>query len=350
MDSMHVTVYDKPIAGFMSDSVCLGQISNISDTSYVKNDFINLSEFTYNNNIISNNSSFAYQFNNTGALPLQLITTSNHGCKDTLIKPVIINSNPVLSITNGPFQGCEPLFVNFNEVITNSNGSITTLTYLFGDGDSANYTSPLHIYPRPGYYNVSLNATSEYGCTTDTTYINYVHVYENPVANFYYTPNNPDLFWPNINFINTSLKGDHYYWAFGDSTSSNELNPEHSYTTAGIYPIELIATTNNGCADTTFGEVIIKPTYTIYIPNAFSPNNDGKNDIFQCSATNINDFSMSIYSRWGNHVITISNLEEGWDGKDDGKIAQEDTYIYRVSFKDVFNELHQLTGRVSIVK
>jgi gliding motility-associated-like protein len=263
---------------------------------------------------------------------------------------VIINSNPVISFTGGPLQGCEPLFVNFSEVITNSNGSITNVTYLFGDGDSANYTSPLHIYTVPGLYNVSLSATSQYGCTTDTTYTNYINVFENPVADFYYTPDNPDIFWPNINFINTSLNGNQYYWTFGDSTSSNDINPYHTYNAAGTYPIELIVTTNNGCADTTFGEVIIKPSYTIYIPNAFSPNNDNKNEIFQCKATNITDFTMSIYSRWGNHVTTINNLEEGWDGKENGKIVQEDTYIYRVSFTDVFNEEHQITGRVSVVK
>jgi gliding motility-associated-like protein len=55
---------------------------------------------------------------------------------------------------------------------------------------------------------------------------------------------------------------------------------------------------------------------------------------------------MSIYSRWGNHVITINNINEGWDKKDNGKVVQEDTYIYRVSFTDVFHKQHQLTGRV----
>jgi gliding motility-associated-like protein len=59
---------------------------------------------------------------------------------------------------------------------------------------------------------------------------------------------------------------------------------------------------------------------------------------------------MSIYSRWGNHVITINNINEGWDKKDNGKVVQEDTYIYRVSFTDVFHKQHQLTGRVSVVK
>ena len=350
IDSLPVTIYDKPEAGFSADSVCLGKLTHLADTSFVKNDFISSSVFSYNNSIISNNSTFAYQFNNIGSLPVQLITTSNHGCKDTLIKPVIINSNPVISFTGGPLQGCEPLFVNFSELITNSNGSITNVTYFFGDGDSANYTSPLHIYTVPGLYNVTLSATSQYGCTTDTTYSNYINVFENPVADFYYTPDNPDIFWPNINFINTSLNGNQYYWTFGDSTSSNDINPYHTYNAAGTYPIELIVTTNNGCADTTFGEVIIKPSYTIYIPNAFSPNNDNKNEIFQCKATNITDFTMSIYSRWGNYVTTINNLEEGWDGKENGKIVQEDTYSYRVSFTDVFNEEHQITGRVSVVK
>ena len=189
-----------------------------------------------------------------------------------------------------------------------------------------------------------------YGCSTDTTYSNYIHVYENPIASFFFTPSDPDIFWPTVDFINTSISGDHYSWTFGDSTSSNDINPQHAYSADGVFPIELIATTNNGCADTTFGEVIIRPTYTIYIPNAFSPNNDNKNEVFQCQATNISDFTMNIYSRWGNHVTTLNSLAESWDGKENGKTVQEDTYIYVVTFTDVFHEQHELTGRVSVIK
>ncbi|MFM7015205.1 MAG: choice-of-anchor L domain-containing protein [Bacteroidota bacterium] len=345
-----ISIYDTPIAGFASDSVCFGKLMHLNDTSLVMNDVIASSAFSYNSSVISNNSSFAYLFNAIGTLPVQLITTSGHGCVDTIIKNVIVNSNPVISFTGGPLQGCDPLYVNFTEILTNTNGSITDVSYLFGDGDSANYTSPLHIYTTPGVYDVTLTATSQYGCMSDTTYNSYIHVYTNPVADFYYTPSDPDIFWPYIHFINTSLDADFYSWTFGDSTSSSDINPEHAYSAAGTYPIELIATTTNGCADTTFGEVIIKPTYTIYVPNAFSPNNDNKNEVFQCKATNISNFKMSIYSRWGNHVVTINDINEGWDGRDDGKIVQEDTYIYRINFTDVFHEEHQMTGRVSVVK
>ncbi len=82
----------------------------------------------------------------------------------------------------------------------------------------------------------------------------------------------------------------------------------------------------------------------------FSPNNDAKNEVFKCNSTNVSDFSMSMYSRWANHVTTINNLEEGWDGKENGNIIQEVTYIYVVKFTDVFHENHSLRGKVSIIK
>lgn len=348
--SQSIIIYDKPDAGFKADSACLGELIYLTDTSFVKNDIIVSSAFSYNNSIISNNSSFAYLFNTVGSFPIELVTTSGHGCIDTIVRNVIVNSNPVVSFSGGPLNGCEPLFVNFNEIISNSSGNVTNITYYFGDGDSANYTSPLHIYTTSGVYDVTLSATSQYGCTTDTTYASYVNVYQNPIADFFTTPIKADEFWPVINFNNTSLYGNQYQWNLGDSTYSNDYNLQHTYSAAGTYPIELIVTTNNGCADTTYGEVIIKPTYTIYIPNAFSPNNDDKNEVFQCKATNISNFSMSIYSRWGNHVTTINNLEEGWDGKENDKTVQEDTYIYQINFTDVFHEHHELTGRVSVVK
>ena len=57
---------------------------------------------------------------------------------------------------------------------------------------------------------------------------------------------------------------------------------------------------------------------------------------------------MSIYSWWGNHLVTIKDINEGWDGKDDGKIVQEDPYIYRVGFTDLFNKAHQITGTFNV--
>lgn len=59
---------------------------------------------------------------------------------------------------------------------------------------------------------------------------------------------------------------------------------------------------------------------------------------------------MSIYSRWGNHVTTINNVEDGWDGKENGKTVQEDTYIYVINFTDVFQKDYEITGRVSVIK
>jgi gliding motility-associated-like protein len=59
---------------------------------------------------------------------------------------------------------------------------------------------------------------------------------------------------------------------------------------------------------------------------------------------------MSMYSRWANYVTTINNLEEGWDGIENGNIIQEVTYIYVFKFTDVFHEDHNLRGRVSIIK
>jgi gliding motility-associated-like protein len=86
------------------------------------------------------------------------------------------------------------------------------------------------------------------------------------------------------------------------------------------------------------------------VPNAFSPNNDGKNDVFLCQGIGIDKFKMKIFNRWGNHVCTLYNIDEPWDGTDDGKVAQEETYVYLIEVTDVLKQIHTVTGRVSIIK
>ena len=108
----------------------------------------------------------------------------------------------------------------------------------------------------------------------------------------------------------------------------------------------------NGCIDTLFKVLDIKPSYVIYIPNVFTPNGDGTNDTFEAKGVGIIKFSMQIYDRWGHEVFQTKDIYNSWDGrvKDADEIGKQDVYTWKAQVTDIFNKNHFLVGHVSLIK
>ncbi len=96
---------------------------------------------------------------------------------------------------------------------------------------------------------------------------------------------------------------------------------------------------------------VISP-FTFYIPNTFTPNNDAWNEMFLGYGTNIKDFHMMIFDRWGNKIFESYDITKGWNGKvkNVGKIVQEDVYVWKVDITDVYLEKHKFIGHVNMIK
>src|SRR4051794_36909281 len=169
------------------------------------------------------------------------------------------------------------------------------------------------------------------------------------MANFTPEPYVTTILQP-VYFENQSTGATAYQWNFGDGYYSDSENPQHLYNDTGQYVIYLIAVNQYGCEDTAINEVIMTPTFTVYIPNAFTPNNDGMNEFFTVSGIGIKNYELFIWNRWGNLIFEGDNC--GWNGKvlNRNESAKEDVYIYRVVFKDIFNQNHQLDGRVNLIR
>ncbi|MFT5921739.1 MAG: gliding motility-associated-like protein, partial [Flavobacteriales bacterium] len=91
----------------------------------------------------------------------------------------------------------------------------------------------------------------------------------------------------------------------------------------------------------------------VYIPNAFTPNNDGINDVFQPAAADVRDYRLTIWNRWGNLVFETENTEDFWDGSNNGSdhYAQNEVYTYRVEYNGTCNaEKILVTGNVLLMR
>ncbi|MFN5845987.1 MAG: gliding motility-associated C-terminal domain-containing protein, partial [Flavobacteriia bacterium] len=138
-----------------------------------------------------------------------------------------------------------------------------------------------------------------------------------------------------VTFTNTSSNATSFIWDLGNGSvvPSNTTAPiSTNYGTPGTYYV--VMTASNGVCDSTWLDTIVVITYpamTIHVPNVFSPNGDGSNDEYVIDVVNGKVFEMTIINRWGNHIITINELNKGWDGKIDGKVADDGVYFVKYS-------------------
>lgn len=154
-------------------------------------------------------------------------------------------------------------------------------------------------------------------------------------ANFNYVVNADDDIIDNmVEFKNTSINSHQFTWSFGYPTNkSYEKDPQHTFPEAGKYIVTLIAINKYGCVDSISKLVYIEETASIYIPNAFTPNQDGVNDTFQVVGINIKDLYLVIYNRWGEKIFESTNELKAWDGFYKDEVCKDDVYVYKVFYK-----------------
>jgi gliding motility-associated-like protein len=229
-------------------------------------------------------------------------------------------------------------------------------TWDFGDGASETGVIATHIYPTPGCYDVHVEIVTFDGCTTDSTYEDFVCVWELPVADFDYSPEEPDILHNEVEFENLSESAMTYEWTFGDGGTSDDFEPDHIYPPYGnmTYPIQLIAITNKGCRDTIVKYVTIQEVIQYYIPNAFTPNEDPFNQFFSPVFVDgfiPQDYQMVIYNRWGELIWESYDYTVGWDGTYGDVFVEDGIYIWKIVFRENNSDKkYEDFGHITVLK
>jgi len=134
-------------------------------------------------------------------------------------------------------------------------------------------------------------------------------------------------------------------------------NPTHTYGDEGTYTVVLVGLDPNGCADTISSTIRIsgnKLTNKMFVPNSFTPNGDGSNDVFKAKINGPQnlEFEMSIYDRRSNLVFETDDMNQGWDGrlKGSGRIAPQGTYIWLITIKDAKGNHDRQLGEITLLR
>ncbi len=322
-------------------------------------------EITVNANASGGDGNYSIQWSNgmTGSsntITIVQSTSLSFTLSDGCNSPQAIGSvsivavdPPSVSFNMNPLAGCEPLEVSF----TINGGVVPGLNYNwdFGDGTNSTVAEPQHLYWTEGSFLPSLTITSNAAgsCAGTAVAGQPITVYPKPKAAFTYDPSDPTRNFPTVYFKDISNGAVNRVWDFGDNAfASNVTDPVHTYQDTGLYIVKLMVTSIDGCTDSVMQAVKVRDDIMIYIPNAFTPENNGVNDKFKIYGVGIEEYEIVIFDRWGKVVHKTSNTDVAWDGIDmnTGKPSPQGIYIYKAVIKDQVGDTHTRVDRVTLLR
>lgn len=191
------------------------------------------------------------------------------------------------------------------------------------------------------------------GCT-DSLYVEVRDDLPYPTAAFESRIEGDHVLEQEVQFVNNSVGTISWQWNYGDGESENGENPRHRYNAAGDYLVQLLAS-NGFCNDTAYGYVNIDPLLRVYVPSAFTPGINDRNDYFypQGEGIELESYDMFIYDRWGKMVWQTGNFSKKWDGNHMSSLepVPVGVYTYIIRFREYADlDRYELKGIVHVIR
>ncbi len=272
------------------------------------------------------------------------VTTTNAGC--SVKNTQDINVFPGLVINMLPTtNGCSGRPVDIGATVSGGN-PLPGYTYVWSPDVGGTMTGP-------GPYSV-LSSNQTYtctvtdGCKATATGTTQVIVTPTPVAGFVPMPADSVLAGGYLSFKNTSTGGSTYYWTFGNGSTSDSAFPYEQFLIPGNYIVTQWVVSAAGCRDSISDTILVKQW--IFIPNVFTPNNDGINDVFHVTMAGAKSYHIEIFNRWGEQVFNANDPNIDWNGRSPAGVRESDgIYYYQIIATDYTGKNYNLDGYVQII-
>ena len=293
---------------------------------------------------------FDVSYSTSGTKTVVLEAFNDKGCSviDTKIFNAIAKSRSSV-ITANQTSYC------VGDTIRMSTTLQSNATYLWTGPN--NFTSaeasikiPVDVSSRAGVYSLVVTIDN---CARDTSSYVIPPIPEKPIAGFIVETIAELPTSQTIQFLNTSINADHYLWNFGDGNTSEEANPVHTYTSTGIFDINLRIFNSGACSQTSavaHSALAIEEGGTIHNHTIFTPNGDAINDEFVINTTNLKSYKIRIFDRYGTLLFVSSNISENWKGLYQNAPLAVGTYYYVIDGVGLNGKEVNKSGSVTILR
>jgi gliding motility-associated-like protein len=167
---------------------------------------------------------------------------------------LVVYQKPGVQFSTSAIKGCTPLAIDFKDMSTPGDGTITKVVWDFADGTTEEGLTTSHTYTRGGSFSVSSIVTNSFGCKSGSTQNTVITAQEAPVAGFKSDVRGSCHAPLTVQFTNTTTSNSNdaltYTWDFGDGSTSTEVHPSHTYTQEGDFTVSVTANTSSGCSNT----------------------------------------------------------------------------------------------------
>lgn len=339
-----ITMGSKPVADFTHTPTiaCQNTPVNFKDVSQVQYGSVNKWLWDIHGQISSiQNPTFTSS--SPGIFPVKLKVTTKEGCvSDFSTQSVQINPIPLVDFaTKDICADTAAILLAINQDLTIT---IRQWNWQFGDGQNGDGKVVQHVYSKGGVYNIALVGTAENGCSS-VPVNKPITVYKTRAFAGY------DTIAAQNQSITLQASGEGLFsWSPATGLSDPTiLNPVVTLQKDAVYT--LTAYTTAGCINSDTIRIKVYKGPAFYVPNAFTPNGDEKNDRFRCLAVGMASVDFfNVYNRYGQLVFSSGSYQPGWDGTVRGVKQPSGTYIWMVRGKDFSGNAHFKKGTVTLIR
>ncbi|MEC5145083.1 PKD domain-containing protein [Chitinophaga sp. 180180018-2] len=339
------TVGSIPVADFGPNPFCLGTHTQMSDKSTVQVGTLQQWKWDWDDGSSSNQQNPAPPFKTTGTRKVKLSVITQEGCSNATGKNILVANTPQVSATSTDV--CLGNTTDFNASNLTPGTPIAGWYWNLGNNSTAEGQQVSYKYADTGYYRAQLYAVSTEGCQSAIAAApaRVTAVYARPGSDTIVATGQPLQLraqWtdPRIS----------YQWS-----PATGLNDPYIADPVAVLQKDqqyrLTLTSPEGCTDQASVNVKVYKGPEFYVPNAFTPNGDGRNDLFRVIAAGVPTLDFfCIWDRWGQEVYRSNTLPGGWDGRWQGQPAPTGTYVWMVQGVDYTGRRFSRKGTVTLIR
>ena len=350
-----VNVFDLPEIDLVLDDACAGVPISILNNASVSDGSIDDYAWSVDGVLASTEENYTSTFDNAGEVDIELSVLSNHGCGTTASESFTVFAAPLIDFTQSESIGCSLSTVEFEDNSSAEGSAVVSWEWLM-NGSFISGMSTASFNPQdPGMYDLQLTVGTPQGCFSDTLIQNAIELFPSPSAEYSLSSENVTMLFPEVSISDATVDAVNQIFTLPSGQTFNTESIDYNFLEPGNYEFELWVENEYGCTDSILINIPVDPVILIHVPNAFTPDGDGVNEVFVpvLNDIEVNDYRFEIYNRWGEVIFASETPGEGWNGNVKGgeHFAMDGVYTYRLVLRETrLLEERELFGHVTLIR